>query len=425
MFERASTASAWRVGTVRILTPCSLLAIALTAMLALTLAVQVHLVANRDGMFYAGGDVVVGGDFIVFYAAGRIAAAGEGAKLYDPARQAAEQREILGRDRGLAIFPYPAFVATPYALLSRLPLPQAFIVATMLMFIATAGAILLLRRVSPSVRAHPLLAFLAVTNSQPFSIALLGGQTVAFTLLCLVGIYAGLRRERPVMAGIWLGLLSYKPQMAGLLLLLLMCRRQWRVLAVAGLVIAALAVLGMAVAGVDWPLKFWALTTGDYYRDNAQSVDGLLSISLPGIIANLAGKRSLWSTGATALLCVGVVAALLRLWRGAEPTADRFPLQFAAAVAATLLVSPHALFYEAGLIVLPLILLIDCWSARVLAPPRRVLLAALIGIGFLWPLAPAIGVEPLALLPILVAGLIAYELSVAPGSGERSQIGIA
>jgi hypothetical protein len=394
------------------------LGIALAALLAATLALQVQLLATRDGMFYAGGDVAVGGDFIVFYAAGRIADAGNGPALYDPARQMAEQRAILGRERGLAIFPYPAFVAAPYALLSRLTLPFAFVVATALMVVATIGAILLLRRVSPSVRAHPWLAFLAAVNSQPYSIALLGGQTVAFTLVCLAGAYAGLRRERPAEAGIWLGLLSYKPQMTAVLLLLLVYRRQWRVLAIAGLTIVVLTVLGMAVAGVDWPLKFWTLTTSNYYRDNAQWTDGLVSISLPGLIAHLAGGNGLWSTATAAVLCLGIVAALLWLWRDADPAADRFPLQFAAAVAVTLLISPHALFYEAGLLVLPVILLFDRWNQAGQSPGRRLLLAGLIGLGFLWPLAPTLGVEPLALLPIVVSALIAYEL-VAGFDGRR------
>src|ERR1700730_8408823 len=110
--------------------PARLVGLGLAALLGAMLLAQVALVVDRDGMFYSGTDRPVGADFLVFYAAGRILAAGAGAELYSPARQLEEQREILGRDRGVAIFPYPAFVALPYALLSGTSLPVAYLVAT-------------------------------------------------------------------------------------------------------------------------------------------------------------------------------------------------------------------------------------------------------------------------------------------------------
>jgi hypothetical protein len=386
-------------------------ALAMAALLAIISVVQIGLVAQRDGMFYADRDVAVGADFLAFYAAGRIVAAGDGRHLYEPERQAKEQREILGRDRGLAVFPYPAFVALPYAVLAKLSLPWAYAIATLGMITATLSAVLLLRKVSPTVRDQPALVSLLILASQPFNAALLGGQTVAFTFLCFAGIYSGLRRERPFQAGAWLGLLLYKPQMAAMLLVLLGCRFRWRPLAVAGLTAAALMLLGAAVAGIDWPRSFWELAAGNYYRINVLAADGVRNISVPGVVAHLAGENAAWST-VVALLCLGVAILLLGVWRDYDPAGNRFSLQFAAAITGTLLISPHALFYEAGLLILPLIALVDRWNETGKRP--LLLLAGLFGFGQLWPLAGMLGFEPLALLPALTGALVLLELHRIP-----------
>ncbi len=409
------------------LTPHGFVALVLAALLASFLVAQVRLVVQRDGAFYSGTDVPVGADFLVFYTGGRIVAAGDGASLYDPARQIEEQRVVLGRERGLAIFPYPAFVAAPYALLSGLPLAVAYGVAAAAMMAAAGLAVWMLRKVSPTVREQPLLAFLAVMISEPFNTALLGGQTVAFTLLCFAGTYTALRQERRLAAGIWLGLLCYKPQMAFLLVLMLLLRRRWRELAVAAVVVVGLAALGAAVAGPEWPARFWALTTGDFYQDNALAADGFRSISLPALFAHLAGRHSLVATLITALACVAIVAVLAAVWRYAEPRSESFPLQFAAVIGATLLVSPHALFYEAGLLVLPVLLLIDRWreSGWLSRPWRALALAALFALGYLWPFAEKIAVEPLALLPVIGTLLVLHELGALRVCPAGTRVGSA
>lgn len=396
----------------RRVSPLSFLTVCLGAVLLISVVAQGRLVIDREGAFYPGGEVPVGADFLVFYAAGRIVADGDGDRLYDPARQSSEQVEVLGRDRGLAIFPYPAFVALPYAALAGLPLAWAYVVATVAMFAATVGAVWVLRGVSPTVSARPILVGLAILVSQPFNIAWLGGQTVAFSLLCLTGVYSGWRRDREVFLGVWLGLLLYKPQLAFVAVALLLWHRRWRALCVAGAVGAALVAAGMVAAGPAWPRNFLRLTSGHYYRDNAIATDGVRSISIPAVVRYLTGTDATWSTLLAALLCLGVLGVLFRYARGADPHDTDFPLVFGAAVAATVLVSPHALFYEAVLLVLPIIALIDRWprtSADGRASFRRglVVVAGFVGLGYVYPLADAIAIEPLILSPIVV-GFLAW-----------------
>ena len=342
-------APSWRNHLGRVGTRTPVIALALAVLLGVFIVTRLRLVASRNGMFYAGSDFVVGADFIVFYSAGSIVAAGDGHELYDPARRLREQRAILGRDRGLSIFPYPAFVAVPYALVSRLPFATACMVAVGTMLGVSLAAVLLLRPVSPTVRAHPLLVALAVLDSEPLNAALLGGQTVPFTLLCFAGLYAGLQRQRAVAAGAWLGRLCYKPQMAMLIVPLLRRQRRWREPGAACLVLAVLTLMGAAVAGIDWPWKFCELTTGAYHQTNSLLADGDRAISPRQLLTYLAGLG--FGGGAQVLAGTVLVMAVVLLWRlghGADASASRFAAVFAAAVAATLVVSRHALFYEGG-----------------------------------------------------------------------------
>jgi alpha-1,2-mannosyltransferase len=399
--------------TCRRVSPQIVLTLGLGVVLLTAILAQARLLIHHEGAFYPGGRVPVGADFLVFYGAGRIVADGDGSHLYDPSRQLAEQVEVLDRDRGLAIFPYPAFVALPYAALAGLSLPWAYVVTTVAMVGAAIGAVSILRGVSPTVRNQPFLVGCAVLVSQPLNLAILGGQTVAFSLLCLAGVYAGFRRERDVSLGIWLGLLLYKPQLAFVPVLLVLWRRRWRALGVAGIVGALLTAVGVAAAGPAWPRNFLRLTTGDYYRDNAIVADGVRSISIPAVLRHLTGTDAVWTTPVAAILCLGLLGWLFHLWHGARPADAGFPLRFGVAVAVAILISPHALFYEAALLVLPVIALADRWYTQPLGVAgtpgrfrrRLLLLAGLFGLGYLWPLADLLGVEPLVLSPLIVGFL--------------------
>jgi hypothetical protein len=278
------------------------------------------------------------------------------------------------------------------------------------MFAAVLGTLWILRGVSPTVRAHPLLVGLAILVSQPFNMAWLGGQTVPFSLLCLAGIYSGFRRERDIFLGVWLGLLLYKPQLAIVPLLLVLMQRRWRALGTTAIIGALLAVIGAIAAGPTWPRDFLRFTTGDYYRDNAIVADGVRSISVPAVTRYLTGTGALWSVAIAALICLAILAFYLRHLRGSQPTDANFPLLFGAGVAVMLLVSPHALFYEAALLILPVIAVVDRWepgASRLRTEFRRRLLflGGLFGLGYLWPLADTLSIEPLILAPLIVGYL--------------------
>jgi hypothetical protein len=339
--------------------------LALAIIICVAFGAQMREVVQREGNFYKGGAVPVGSDFNAFFSAGRIIFRGDGENLYDLQRQQVEQIRTLQNETfdGFQPFAYPAFVAVPYALLARLEFLWAYLIHSVFMISAACAAVLLLRTVSPAVRDRPVLVTLAVLASQPLLAINFGGQTVAFSLLCFAGGYASLRQGQDVRAGLWLGLLLYKPQLALPMLLLLLWRRQWRVVGTAGAVGLALSALGVAVAGLTWPREFMDLAGGDFYAIEAHE-NGPNMISLLGMAEQVFGPKSEVAYLIAGAIGAGVVALLLLAWRSARPEGSQFPLQFGLAMAVTLMVNPHAMFYEASLLIVPIIFLIDSWRCE-------------------------------------------------------------
>lgn len=394
------------------LTAANRIIVALGVVVCVILGAQVRAVAQHDGNFYKGGRVPIGADFVAFYGAGAIVAGGDGAHLYDLQRQLAAQVHTLARKdfAGFQPYPYPAFVAAPYAVLARMPFLWAYAINTILLLAAIIASVGLLRPVSLTVAERPLLVALAMLAWLPLSTAILGGQPVAFALLCFAGAYASLRRGRDVPVGIWLGLLLYKPQLAVPLLALLLWRRRWRVVVAAAAIGTALALIGVAAAGPDWPRHFVAFTNGAAYTTNEAHVNRYKVISLLGIAEHAFGPQSVWAYAVAGWLGVGAVALLLRGWRSAQADGPAFPLQLGLAIVVTLLISPHALFYDASLLILPAIALVDHWRAAApssgLTAQRRLLLVGLFLAGYLWPFGALFWIQPLALLPPAVGVLL-------------------
>src|SRR5262249_56324828 len=142
------------------------------------------------------------------------------------------------------------------------------------------------------------------------------------------------------------------------------------------------------------------------YRDTPSVPHGLPTILIPAVVRYLTGTDAAWSTALAGLLCLGVLGLLVQLLRGVRPNDAEFPLAFGTAVTAMILVSPHALFYEAALLVLPVIALVDRWQRDAACAPavfrrRLLVLAGLFGLGYLYPLAGAIAIEPLILCPLV------------------------
>ncbi|HWY25534.1 MAG TPA: glycosyltransferase family 87 protein, partial [Nevskia sp.] len=160
-------------------------------------------------------------DFVVFWAASRLALSGDAAGAYDAAVIAPVEHEALPQLQGMGQWVYP-----PNFLLLVLPLALLPFFWSYLAFMAStlcAYAAVLCRVVNSRAALMPALAFPAVC------INVVEGQN-GFLVAALMGGALLLLPRRPARAGVLIGLLTIKPQLGLLLPLVLISAGQWRAL---------------------------------------------------------------------------------------------------------------------------------------------------------------------------------------------------
>jgi hypothetical protein len=276
-----------------------------------------------------------GGDFIVYWVAAGLAAAGHAADAYLPALvSAAEHRSVVMPDAGFLPFYYPPVWLVVLLAFAALPYVWAW-----LAFCGASGAVFLLaiRRLLPAGGRGMWLAMMGFPG---LLVNAGNGQNGFFTASCFAG-YGLLLDRAPLLAGSCLGLLCVKPQFALVVPVALLAARRARPICgaacgVAAPVLASLALFGMA----PWRGFLAALPTARHmFETQLLSPFKLMSV--------LGGLRMLGVWGApaygvqlavavAALLCLGVLAAR-RPGGGAEA---------ALLGASALLVTPYAMDYD-------------------------------------------------------------------------------
>jgi hypothetical protein len=275
----------------------------------------------------------VGSDFTAFWNAGRIANAGDASRAWDQRLLNDMIRHTHGVDYGAAWIYPPVFLLLA-APLAGLPYLSALFVWQALSFGALAvvlKAILKDSRATLIALASPLTPLVLANGQNSFiTAALLGGGLL-------------LAERKPGIAGGLLGGLVYKPQLAIVFGPLWLFTRNWR--ALAGSVIAALALVGLSIAiwGADcWPAWQGSLRYGRYYME--QGAVGFYKS------ASLFSMARLW--GATvpiayAVQAAGAIAGIALIWtlRAAPPL-----VRAAATCAAAAISTPYLLDYDMAVI---------------------------------------------------------------------------
>lgn len=318
-------------------------------------------VASHGGLDPRGEPI--GTDFVSFWTAARLAAAGAPASAYDPTAHQAAQHAAFGADFGWYAFFYP-----PIFLAFCLPLALApYFVALALWLGATGGAYVATVRRLLDRRAGwlPILAF-------PGAFTTIGHGQNAFLTTSLFGFGVSLLASRPLLAGACFGALSYKPQLAFVLPLGLAVARRWRALGAMAATAAALALLSYLLFGAaTWraflaeaPLARATLEQGFVEPEKMQSLFAAL---------RLFGASLSVAYAAQAILTAGVCVALAVLIRHlGDPLA-----QGALMAAAALLATPFVLDYDLTLLAVPLaILLTRALRSAFLPYEKMALLAA-------------------------------------------------
>ncbi|MDJ0924260.1 MAG: glycosyltransferase family 87 protein [Acidimicrobiia bacterium] len=324
-----------------------LVAYPIAILLALALAVVFGALGARNSETPTDA---FGGDYPAFYGAGEIASAGDWDTLYSLDRQIEAQRELhpAGEGEVARFFAYPPQVAFLYQPLAGVDYYWSYLLHALLMAGALLGAILLARPMLPWLRGRVPAAMAAALLFWPMFRAVTGGSNTALTLLLVVGAWRLMHDGHSLAAGLTLAALLYKPQFAVPMVGLFLLRRQWRVVAGAGLGAVLFYLSGVALRGWSW-VGEWVEVAADFGRIDAE-INGHSSISFVGFAENIFGVGSSFPV-AVAYGLAGLTALLLSVLWWRDPAADLAAL-LAITMPGILLLSLHAMSHDGAMVVL-------------------------------------------------------------------------
>jgi hypothetical protein len=309
--------------------------------------------------------------------------------LYSPAAQQEVQLELFGdEDDGYMAFAYMPHVAAVYTPLAALDYRTSYAVHSLLMVAAFVASLWLLRPRIGLLHSHFPVVLAASLLSVPMFMAIGGGQNTAITMLLFATVWRAIGDDNEWLAGLAGALLLFRPQYAIPLMGLLLLGRYWRAVgwAAAGTALTWLA--NAAILGTDW-VTTWLDGVAPFLDETADA-NSANAISLLGVARAVFGYDSTVATlvgGSGALVVVG---ALCWLWVKPHDLDTRMAIT----AVGVLLLSPHALFYDAGLLTFTLLVLAD----RRLVSMRTV--GAIWLIAALHPLKELAGVTPVAVATV-------------------------
>lgn len=321
-------------------------------------------------------------DFVMVYAAGQLALAGDPAAAWDWTLHRVAEDAVLG-------WPVPAYYGWHYpppflmvaAALATLPYWAAFatwMAVTLPLYLVTLRGIVATRLGWLAGAAFPVIVPNLVPGQNGFLTATLIGGTLA------------LLQRHPVVAGVCLGLLTYKPQYGLLFPLVLLVTGRWVTIAAAAVTALLLGAVTLMVFGTSAGVASWAaflhwlpltsdalLSGSDAEFHKFQSVFALVRLS--------GGSAALgWTVQIGAAIVTATAVCLIWLIK-------RIPYEMKAATlaAGVLLATPYVYLYD----------------LTILAVALAFLLRHALSTGFLTGERPALAVVAAAFLVLPVLGI--------------------
>ncbi len=283
------------------------------------------------------------------YGAGRLLAQGDGDNLYNLGHLVAVQRDLLpGSTNACQLFPYPPYVALIYWPLSLLDYRLSFSLFTLLMVGTLFLTLNVIKPMNEFVDKYFIAVFTLILFFYPVLRSVLGGQNTTISLLIIALTWRLVASGREYTAGLVLGALLFKPQFGLTLIGLFLLSRRWRVV-IGGMVTALLLYgLGYMLQGSDWIIK-WT-TFALWFSDVDAQINKANAISWLGFFQGIMGVRNKaahiigWGMS---LLTAGYLSWVW--WKGGKK-AD-LKSQLGLACSSLILMLPHVMYYDMGLLV--------------------------------------------------------------------------
>jgi hypothetical protein len=345
-------------------------------------------------------------DFTAFWAAAKLALAGDAASAFDPNVLRAAQSLPSDQPPGDLLWLYPPAWHIAILPLGLLPFSAAYIVYSAFAFTAFALALRPL--------AAPLPGGVALVLAGPavLIILILGNNSLLWTA-GLVAALAAMAQGRMVLAGLLIALLTLKPQLGVLIPFALAFGGYWRTVLWACLGTAVITVLSTAAMGIDYWGHFFTMLRfmSDLMQTEIVRFERMMTwyalIRLGGLGHELAFP---------AQLVVTAVAAAAVAWVWSRPAAGS-DIKAATLCIAIPLATPYAYHYEMTLtLAAALFLARDGFGAN---RGERIWLLALWlgpvpGLALLGHIPPAIYAAP------LLTATLALCISRAARPGEQA-----
>ena len=313
-----------------------------------------------------------GPDFVSFYSAARLYVLKGGSAVYDIALQKQFELQVIAQspDRFIVLpYSHPPYYTLLIAPLAALDYRQAYYAMAAFNVLLTAVLVAILVRNSLSIHGRAaVVAAAMIAGFFPLFVTVLQGQSDLVVLVPLAAAYVAWTRGRHGWAGVFSALALAKPQLLLLVPVLFIARRAWRALASFVGVVAALGLVSVIGFG---PSAVWSYlgAVGTWAISGRLPAGGQLVYtdtavySLRNILEALPGGGK--AVGLVILVLLLALVALSLSWRPDKPRLD-----FALAVAASLVLSPHQNVHDLALMVIPGFVLADLALAGQLRWPR-------------------------------------------------------
>lgn len=357
-----------------------------------------------------------GPDFFSFYSAAKLYVLKGGSAVYDLALQKQYELQVVPNPPDLfVVLPYfhPPYYTLLIAPLAFLDYRTAYY--AMAAFNVVLAALLIVLLVRGSERIHGRAAMVAaalIAGFFPLFVTVLQGQSDLVVLVPLAAAYVAWARGRLGWAGILSGLALAKPQLLLLVPVLFLARRAWRALAGFGGVIVTLAGISLATFGLGPVIGYMNTVGGWAIGGSLPNTGQIVYTDTAGYsLRNILQAVPIGGKGvalAVLVVLLGLVALSLS-WRPDKPRLD-----FALAIAASLVLSPHQNIHDLALLVIPGFALADLALARELRWPRAAALVLVVAYAAI-NLTLALSLLSAALGAILIAAYLTVErMAVRP-----------
>lgn len=337
-----------------------------------------------------------GGDFSVFYVAGKMASQGSYNTLYQSDSFAAVREKIFSPlDSGKLFFNYPPPAFFLFIPMGKLPYMTSYSLWMIFMLTGTALTIYAFTRnklITAATLVSPAFLWCIITGQIGFLVTIIMGS----------GLYA-LSKGRKMTAGMLFGLLIIKPHVALALPICMIATKQWRVIFGGILSSATLSLISLLAFG---PEAWTALANqlGSNVTGHLSAHGGIAERIPTVFVTMMRLTDSETLSGIIHIMgAVIAIAATIYIWRTSRDTPARLITLFITPA----LISPYYFDYDlTGIGLVFAIMMIEATKNK----PRLIDLVALAG---LWIISIFMLLGKINLLftgPVFLLGLLFYAL---------------